>query len=63
MSGNPLIKRLGLVAPWLQNGEIVETVYGGSEGVAGLIEVSRSAEAKGGEIIPAAGPEGAQKAF
>jgi len=60
VSGNPLVQRLGLVAPWLQNEEIVEAVYGGAEGVAGLIEVSRSAEAKGGEIIPAAGPEGAE---
>lgn len=60
VSGNPLVDRVGLVAPWLQNGEIVETVYGGKDGVAGLIDVSRSAEAKGGEIIPAAGPEGAE---
>ena len=36
VSGNPLIQRLGLVAPWLQNEEIVEAVYGGAEGVAGL---------------------------
>ncbi len=60
VSGNPLVQRIGLVAPWLHNKEIVETVYGGSEGVAGLIEVSRAAEAAGGEVIPAAGPEGAE---
>ncbi|WP_419909897.1 alpha/beta hydrolase [Hoeflea sp.] len=60
VSGNPLVQRVGLVAPWLQNSEIVETVYGGADGVAGLIEVSRAAEAKGGEVIPAAGPEGAE---
>lgn len=60
VAGNPLIQRLGLVAPWLQNEEIVEAVYGGAEGVAGLIGVSQAAEAKGGEIIPAAGPEGAE---
>lgn len=60
VSGNPLVKRLGLVAPWLQNEEIVETVYGGKEGVAGLIEVSHAAEAAGGQVIPAAGPEGAE---
>lgn len=60
VSGNPLIRSVGLVAPWLQNEEIVESVYGGEAGVAGLISVSREAEAKGGEIIPAAGPEGAQ---
>lgn len=60
VSGNPLVQRLGLVAPWLQNREIVEAVYGGAEGVAGLIAVSHAAEATGGEIIPAAGPEGAE---
>ncbi|MEM7045163.1 MAG: alpha/beta hydrolase [Pseudomonadota bacterium] len=60
VSGNPLVQRLGLVAPWLQNAELVETVYGGAEGVEGLIGVSRTAEAAGGEIIPAAGPEGAE---
>ena len=59
VAGNPLIQRLGLVAPWLQNAEIVEAVYGGEEGVAGLISVSQAAEAKGGDVIPAAGPEGA----
>ncbi len=59
VAGNPLIQRLGLVAPWLQNAEIVEAVYGGEEGVAGLIGVSQAAEAKGGDVIPAAGPEGA----
>lgn len=60
VSGNPLVQRLGLVAPWLQNEEIVETVYGGKEGVAGLIEVSHAAETAGGQVIPAAGPEGAE---
>ncbi|MBY6163487.1 alpha/beta hydrolase [Mameliella alba] len=60
VAGNPLVNRLGLVAPWLQNAEIVETVYGGAAGVASLIDVSRQAEAAGGQIIPAAGPEGAE---
>ncbi len=60
VSGNPLVQRLGLVAPWLQNAQIVEAVYGGAEGVTGLIEVSHAAEAAGGQIIPAAGPEGAE---
>ncbi|WP_424831477.1 alpha/beta hydrolase [Ruegeria sp.] len=60
VAGNPLVKRVGLVAPWLQNSEIVEAVYGGAEGVAGLIEVSQTAEKAGGQIIPAAGPEGAE---
>ncbi|NOD31553.1 alpha/beta hydrolase [Ruegeria atlantica] len=60
VSGNPLVQRLGLVAPWLQNEEIVEAVCGGADGVAVLIEVSHAAEAAGGQIIPAAGPEGAE---
>ena len=60
VSGNPLVQSVGLVAPWLQNDEIVKAVYGGDEGVTGLIEVSRAAESKGGEVIPAAGPEGAE---
>lgn len=60
VSGNPLVRSVGLVAPWLQNEEIVNAVYGGQDGVAGLIDVSRAAEAAGGEIIPAAGPEGAE---
>ncbi|MEM8631223.1 MAG: dienelactone hydrolase family protein [Pseudomonadota bacterium] len=59
-SGNDLVQRVGLVAPWLQDGGIVEAVYGGAEGVSGLIALSRSAEAGGGQIIPAAGPEGAE---
>lgn len=60
VSGNAQINSVALVAPWLQNREIVNAVYGGESGVAGLIEVSRQAEAAGGEIIPAAGPEGAE---
>lgn len=60
VAGNPLIDRLGLVAPWLHNEEIVNAIYGGEEGVNGLIAVSRAAEAAGGEVIPASGPEGAE---
>ncbi len=60
VSGNPLVNRVSLVAPWLQNDELVRAVYGGSAGVDGLISMSRAAEAKGGEIILAAGPEGAE---
>lgn len=60
VAGNDRVNRIGLVAPWLQNAEIVEAVYGGPEGVAGLIDLSRSAEMAGGQIIPAAGPVGAQ---
>jgi dienelactone hydrolase len=59
-SGNARIRSVALVAPWLQNAAIVNEVYGGAEGVAGLVAVSRAAEAKGGEIIPAAGPVGAE---
>ncbi len=60
VSGNAAIRSVGLVAPWLQNAEIVEAVYGGADGVAGLIDIGRAAQAQGGEIIPAAGPEGAE---
>ncbi|MEM6636253.1 MAG: dienelactone hydrolase family protein [Pseudomonadota bacterium] len=60
VAGNDLVQSVGLVAPWLQNAEIVADVYGGSEGVAGLIDVSRAAEAQGGQVIPAAGAEGAE---
>ncbi len=35
---------VSLVAPWLHNAEIVEEVYGGADGVAGLIALSREAE-------------------
>ena len=59
-SGNDLVNRVALVAPWLQNEELVNAVYGGEEGVNGLKQMAADAEAKGGEIIPAAGPEGAE---
>ncbi|MEO0930421.1 MAG: dienelactone hydrolase family protein, partial [Pseudomonadota bacterium] len=60
VADNDRVNRIGLVAPWLQNEEIVSAVYGGQEGVSGLIEMSRAAAAQGGQIIPAAGPEGAE---
>lgn len=60
VSGNAQVRAVGLVAPWLQNEELVNAVYGGAQGVAGLIDISRAAEAAGGEIIPAAGPVGAE---
>ena len=60
VAGNDLVNRIGLVAPWLQNEALVNAVYGGEEGVRGLIQMSRDAEAAGGQIIPAAGPEGAE---
>ncbi|MEM0950177.1 MAG: alpha/beta hydrolase [Pseudomonadota bacterium] len=59
-AGNPMIQSVGLVAPWLHNAEIVEAVYDGVDGVAGLIDLGRTAAAHGGQIIPAAGPEGAE---
>lgn len=58
--GNDRIASVGLVAPWLQDREIVEAVYGGAEGVAGLMQAAAEAEAQGGQVIPAAGPEGAE---
>ncbi|MEL6197017.1 MAG: alpha/beta hydrolase, partial [Pseudomonadota bacterium] len=58
--GNDAVARVGLVAPWLQDRALVEAVYGGAEGVAGLKQIAAQAEAQGGQIIPAAGPEGAE---
>ncbi|SHG93090.1 alpha/beta hydrolase [Marivita hallyeonensis] len=55
VAGNDLVNRIGLVAPWLQNEEIVNAVYGGTEGVQGLIDLGRA-----GGIIPAAGPAGTE---
>ena len=45
-SSNPLVNRVGLVAPWLQNDRLVKAVYGGDKGVSGLISVSRAAGAR-----------------
>ncbi|MGL4239045.1 alpha/beta hydrolase [Tabrizicola sp.] len=60
-TGNPLVKNVGLVAPWLQNQTIVEAVYGGAEGVAGLRQMAADAAATpGGVIIGAAGPAGTE---
>ncbi|MEM6901682.1 MAG: CocE/NonD family hydrolase [Pseudomonadota bacterium] len=59
-SGNPNVASVGLVAPWLQNQDIVRAVYGGEEGVEQLIQVARDAEAAGGVLIPAAGPADAE---
>ncbi|MEM8824167.1 MAG: alpha/beta hydrolase [Pseudomonadota bacterium] len=60
VANSPQVRSIGLVAPWLQNADIVEAVYGGAEGVQGLIGIGHSAAAQGGQIIPAAGPEGAE---
>jgi uncharacterized protein len=60
-AGNPLVKSVGLVAPWLQDAAIVEAVYGGPEGVAGLRQMAADAsQTPGGQIIGAAGPEGTE---
>ena len=48
---NPNIKSLALVAPWLHDAEIVDAIYGGEEGVAGLIEVGRNAESADEPVI------------
>lgn len=55
VAGNDRVNRIGLVAPWLQNEELVNAVYGGPEAVEGLIEMGRA-----GGIIPAAGDVGAE---
>ncbi|MEM7501012.1 MAG: alpha/beta hydrolase [Pseudomonadota bacterium] len=48
---NANVKSVALVAPWLHDAEVVAAVYGGDEGVAGLIEVGRSAEAADQPVI------------
>jgi hypothetical protein len=40
----PVLKRVALVAPWLHDAGIVAQVYGGAEGVAGLIAAGQAAE-------------------
>ncbi len=40
---NANIKSLTLVAPWLHDADIVDAVYGGEEGVSGLIGIGREA--------------------
>lgn len=50
-TSNPNIKSLALVAPWLHNREIVHVVYGGEEGVNGLIATSREATAGPNSVI------------
>ena len=41
---NPTIKAFALVAPWLHNEAIVQAVYGGEEGVKGLLSAAEAAE-------------------
>ena len=56
------LSSVALVAPWLHDEGIARAVYGGAEGVEGLIGTSREAEAAqaAGDpmIMTAAGPEG-----
>ena len=60
-AGNPLVRSVGLVAPWLQDRAIIEAVYGGAEGVAALRALStKAAEVPGGTLIPAAGDVGTE---
>lgn len=40
---NANFKSIALVAPWLHDAEIVAAVYGGEDGVSGLIEIGRMA--------------------
>ena len=42
-ASNPNIKSLALVAPWLHNAEIVNAVYGGKDGVNGLLSAAENA--------------------
>ncbi|MEM7049598.1 MAG: nuclear transport factor 2 family protein [Acidobacteriota bacterium] len=42
---NAAIQAIALVAPWLHDAAIVEQVYGGSEGVDGLLRTARNAAA------------------
>jgi hypothetical protein len=52
------LRAVGLVAPWLQDRAILEEVYGGPEGIAGLVAMAEAAEAQGGQVIHAAYAEG-----
>ncbi|MEM7728383.1 MAG: alpha/beta hydrolase [Pseudomonadota bacterium] len=44
---SPQLGSLALVAPWMHDADIVETVYGGPESVQRLIETGRAAAASG----------------
>lgn len=48
---NDNLKSVALVAPWLHDAEIVEAVYGGKDGVSGLIEISRGARRADDPVI------------
>lgn len=60
---SPHIRSLALVAPWLHDSPLVETIYGGADGVTMLIGESRTAdemyELSGRlSLVPAAGGDG-----
>ncbi len=48
---NANIKSLTLVAPWLHDADIVDAVYGGEEGVSGLIGIGREAAQSNEPVI------------
>jgi uncharacterized protein len=51
---SPYIRSVAVVAPWIHDRAIVDSVYGGQAGVAKLIATGREAERAGGQMIPAA---------
>lgn len=62
-ASNPNIKSLALVAPWLHNKDIVNTVYGGEEGVSNLIDISINAHKSGKPIYLEAASTSNEKAL
>ncbi|MEM1247976.1 MAG: alpha/beta fold hydrolase [Acidobacteriota bacterium] len=42
VADHPRLQRLAMVAPWLHDPAMAEQIYGGAEGVAGLIEQGRT---------------------
>jgi uncharacterized protein len=62
-ANSPVIRSVSLVAPWLHDRAIVNTVYGGEAVVAGLVATSRTAQRAFEQdgtlnLVPAAGPQG-----
>ena len=47
VADDPALGRLALVAPWLHDAELAAGIYGGEEGVAGLIALADAAERSG----------------
>ncbi|MEO1203419.1 MAG: alpha/beta hydrolase [Pseudomonadota bacterium] len=48
---NANVRSLALVAPWLHDAAIVEAVYGGEDGVTGLVRAGRDAAASAEPVI------------